>query len=274
MVSPLIESLHLAGFTEAQAGVLIDVFTGIVQTQRTFGYSTPFPAVDADCTLEFTRSFTHQDWIDGESVCQAEESTAEEGFNRRFHNIEDDIDALASEIGKAFLCLAETRASLRALLDEIQAEINRINGDIFRLRQPTTPTPPPFHALPHDIVTPDHVILDPHDVIITEPHHPPPDLHLTPDVHLAPEVHVVHEGPAIHDVTLHGLHEVEPPLRLVPLESMTALTPAMVSRLRANQVTDVNALVATPSTRLAEVLDITLDAAGVLARVARDLLRT
>jgi hypothetical protein len=55
---------------------------------------------------------------------------------------------------------------------------------------------------------------------------------------------------------------------------MTALTPAMVSRLRANQVTDVNALVATPSTRLAEVLDITLDAAGVLARVARDLLRT
>ncbi len=100
------------------------------KSKRVFSYSQPFATTDTDCGAQFARSFVHQDWIDGESVVQAETNTLEEGFNSRFHKIEDDLDALSADIAKAFVCLAEQRAEISKLLGEIRTEINLINGDI------------------------------------------------------------------------------------------------------------------------------------------------
>lgn len=45
-------------------------------------------------------SFAHQDWVDGEDVGQAEQTTGEDGFNTRFHRIESDLDALGSDFAQ------------------------------------------------------------------------------------------------------------------------------------------------------------------------------
>jgi hypothetical protein len=103
--------------------------------KRTFGYSKSFPAADTHCTTDFTRTFDHQDWVDGESVVQAEETSGEEGFNKRFHNIEDDLDALGAEVARAFVCLAEMRTTLSTMLVELRDEINRVNADIYECCQ-------------------------------------------------------------------------------------------------------------------------------------------
>lgn len=95
---------------------------------RVFQYKTSFASAEATCTSQFARSFVHADWVDGADVVQAEQTTGEEGFNLRFHRIEDDLDALAEDVARAFVCLANMRTSLRALLDEIRAEINIINA--------------------------------------------------------------------------------------------------------------------------------------------------
>jgi len=99
--------------------------------KRTFNYATAFPEADTACGSKFTRIFEHQDWVDGESIVQAEKTSAERGFNERFHDIETDIDHVFSEIGKAFACLADMRDRLYHTLNEIRTEINQINSDIF-----------------------------------------------------------------------------------------------------------------------------------------------
>lgn len=51
--------------------------------------------------LEFTRTFTHQDWIDEEDIVQAE---GENGFNGRFHAVEHDFDRIGelfAQVGEA-----------------------------------------------------------------------------------------------------------------------------------------------------------------------------
>jgi hypothetical protein len=100
------------------------------KAKRVFNYVQSFPAVDNDCKPVFARSFQHQDWIDGESVVQASQTTEEEGFNERFHRIENDLDAMHRDVAMAFTCINEMRHDLRNLLDELRGEINRINTDI------------------------------------------------------------------------------------------------------------------------------------------------
>lgn len=111
-------------------------------SQRTFNYASPLSATAPGCGPTFARSFEHRDWVDGESVVQAEETSLEEGFNLRFHAIEDDLDALGADLAQAFVCLAELRGALAVLLQEIRTEINRINKDLHELRSksssPTT----------------------------------------------------------------------------------------------------------------------------------------
>lgn len=106
---------------------IIDVF----ERARVFSYSQPLQQVDAECVTDFARTFQHTDWIDGESVVQAEQTTFEDGFNWRFHRIEDDIDALGADVANAFACVAELRASLFTALNDLRTEINRVNQDVF-----------------------------------------------------------------------------------------------------------------------------------------------
>ncbi len=46
--------------------------------------------------ITFTRQFSHRDWIDNEDVVQAE---GENGFNVRFHAIEDDLNEISTVVG-------------------------------------------------------------------------------------------------------------------------------------------------------------------------------
>src|SRR5262245_22170296 len=105
------------GISRSDAAVLVSgwIFENFGRTARTFNYAQAFAAVEAECVARFARSFQHADWIDGESVVQAETTTVEEGFNLRFHRIETDLDALGADVSRAFACLAEMRRSLRSL---------------------------------------------------------------------------------------------------------------------------------------------------------------
>ena len=105
------------------------------KTKRVFNYSETFASEVEGCEAEFTRSFVHTDWIDGESIVQAEENSIEEGFNSRFHKIEADLDALAGDILKAFGCIADMRGDLADRLTELRTEINKINSDVFECCQ-------------------------------------------------------------------------------------------------------------------------------------------
>jgi hypothetical protein len=114
--------------------------------QRTFNYSTDFPAEDAACIVGFEPQFQHQDWVDGEDVVQAGETPTEAGFNRRFHSIEGDFAAIQQDLARGFQCLAEMRAGLQALLEEVRLELNRLNRDVADLQdkgtKPTFPVSP------------------------------------------------------------------------------------------------------------------------------------
>lgn len=103
---------------------------GYARGGRTFNYATSFPATEAGCVSNFNRTFQHQDWIDGESVVQAEQTTGEDGFNLRFHRIEQDLDRIRDDLRRAFSCLATMRSSLRQILEELKLELNRLNQDV------------------------------------------------------------------------------------------------------------------------------------------------
>lgn len=133
------QKLQEAGVSEVDAGLLVSgwIYQNFGNVQRTFAYAVPFDAVDTNCAAAtFTRSFHHADWVDGESVVQAQQTTGEDGFNFRFHQIEGDIDGLATEVAKLYACAAAMRSELHDRLEEIKAEINRIDGDVYTLQQP------------------------------------------------------------------------------------------------------------------------------------------
>ena len=106
-------------------------------TERSFTYSQSFPPTEPACAPPpFARSFAHRDWTDGESVVQAGATPGgDEGFNARFHKIEDDLDRLGTLTAQAFTCLNSMRASLSRALDEIRSELNRVNADLARLQR-------------------------------------------------------------------------------------------------------------------------------------------
>jgi hypothetical protein len=133
-VNSIYNDLIKGGLTSSDASILVGswIFENFGRSKRVFDYQQKFPAADPDCVAKFARSFTHQDWVDGESVVQAQQTPGEEGFNVRFHQIETDLDAIRADVLKAFSCLATMRANLRSLLDEIRTEVNRINNDVFQ----------------------------------------------------------------------------------------------------------------------------------------------
>lgn len=63
--------------------------------------------------IVYNRAFAHQDWIDNEDVVQAE---GENGFNIRFHAVEDELD----RVGDAF-ALADSEIKKIQRLQFLQA---------------------------------------------------------------------------------------------------------------------------------------------------------
>lgn len=145
-VEAVFDEITKKGVSKADAAVLVGnwIIANAGRGPRIFSYKTDFAATDDDCVPEFVRSFVHRDWVDGEDVVQAEETTGEEGFNLRFHRIEADLDGLARDVATAFVCLSSLRASLHALLEEIRTEVNVINAAVAEISDDRDGRRPPF----------------------------------------------------------------------------------------------------------------------------------
>jgi hypothetical protein len=130
------------GLNQVDAAILVSgwIFENFGKSQRVFGYKQDFDADEPACQAQFNPGFEHLDWIDGESVVQAETTAGEDGFNLRFHRIEADFDAVKDDLQKSFECLADLRRAVHARFEEVKAELNRINADIHKCcNKPTTP---------------------------------------------------------------------------------------------------------------------------------------
>jgi hypothetical protein len=139
------QTVRDAGVADSDAKLLVSnwIYQNYLSLARRFDYVTAFPAAVPDCVPPpFVRSFAHRDWFDGEDLVQAGESADDDGMNKRFHKIEGDLDTLGSQIARLASCMAEMRSNLRMLLDEVAAELNRIDGDIGAMRGSTVIGPP------------------------------------------------------------------------------------------------------------------------------------
>jgi hypothetical protein len=139
------QTIKSAGVSEVDAKLLVSnwIFQNYLTLHRTFSYVTEFSADKPECVpAAFQRTFVHRDWVDGEDLVQATNSANDDGFNTRFHHIEADLDALGKQLATLVGCLADMRHSLRQLLDEIAAELNRIDSDLGALKGPPVWRPP------------------------------------------------------------------------------------------------------------------------------------
>jgi hypothetical protein len=131
--SQLVDEIVNKGVSKYDAAKLINnlVAINLGQSPRHFVFSQPLPTVDpSTCPPTFVRSFSHQDWIDGESVVQAGESADDKGFNWRFNALAADLDALHNDTENLYKCLSLIRGELVAALQNVAAELNRIDADI------------------------------------------------------------------------------------------------------------------------------------------------
>ncbi|MGH6741188.1 MAG: hypothetical protein ACREDY_19560, partial [Bradyrhizobium sp.] len=82
-ISDVMRQIRDTGVGESEASIILGnwlIQQGAHQ-QRVFNYQTDFPATEATCAPTFAPSFHHADWVDGESVVQAQQTAGEEGFN-------------------------------------------------------------------------------------------------------------------------------------------------------------------------------------------------
>ncbi|MFI5924630.1 hypothetical protein ACIA3K_01490 [Micromonospora sp. NPDC051543] len=151
-VTELYEAFTRNGIPASDASVLVSswIYENVGTAKRVFSYAESFPAVEPGCAPPpFARTFAHTDWVDGEDVVQAGQTPGEQGFNERFHRIEHDLDHLGTDLAKAFSCMAAMRVSLRRLLDEIRAEINRLHSTVHENK--IVPGPYTFEQIPNYI---------------------------------------------------------------------------------------------------------------------------
>ena len=77
-ISDVMKSIRDTGVGDSEASIILG--TWLIQQgarqQRVFNYQIDFPAVETDCVETFTPTFHHTDWVDGESVVQAQQSVA------------------------------------------------------------------------------------------------------------------------------------------------------------------------------------------------------
>jgi hypothetical protein len=132
-VSEIYDDFLTTGMSSADAAILAGAYIleTFGKTKRTFSYKQVFAEDEPACTLSFNRTFQHVDWIDGESVVQAEVTPGEEGFNSRFHMIENDFDTVKVDLANTFSCIASMRKEIFKRFEELKTEINRINSDVY-----------------------------------------------------------------------------------------------------------------------------------------------
>ncbi len=129
----LVDEIVNKGVSKYDAAKLVNnlVAINLGQSPRHFVFSQPLPTTDpATCPPSFAQSFSHQDWIDGESVVEAGESADDKGFNWRFNALAADLEALHIDALNMYQCLITLRVELVAALNDVAAELNRIDTDI------------------------------------------------------------------------------------------------------------------------------------------------
>lgn len=132
----LVSGLLSKGVDKYDALRLINnlVAVNLGQSPRHFTFSSALPTSDpSPCAPTFTRTFSHQDWVDGESTVQAGESADDKGFNWRFNALAADIDALHADTQHLYQCLTTLRGALVQALQDVAAELNRIDSDLAGL---------------------------------------------------------------------------------------------------------------------------------------------
>jgi len=141
---PIMEEILNKGINKYDAAKLVNnlIAINLGQAPRRFNFSSPLPTPTATCTPTFVRQFSHQDWVDGESVVQASESADDKGFNWRFNAISGDLDNLHADTKTLFTCLDNLRAALVHALEDVAAELNRIDTDLAGLGTRVLPQTP------------------------------------------------------------------------------------------------------------------------------------
>lgn len=142
--APIMDEIVAKGINKYDAAALINnlIAINLGQAPRHFSFSQALPAASDVCTPKFAREFSHQDWVDGESVVQASESADDKGFNWRFNAIVDDLDHLNADTKTLFSCLNNLRAALVQALQDVAAELNRIDTDLAGLSPRVKPETP------------------------------------------------------------------------------------------------------------------------------------
>jgi hypothetical protein len=139
LISKLADEVSVGNLTKLEINTKLQDFlleqgtfvVGTLKQARVFNYTAPVAGSDPNCSTNFVPTFHHEDWIDGESVVQAEQTTFEDGFNIRFHQIESDIETLGADLVRSFLCIETLRTAVHTSLNELRTEINKINKEVF-----------------------------------------------------------------------------------------------------------------------------------------------
>jgi hypothetical protein len=129
----VVDQIVNQGVNKYDAAKLVNnlIAVNLNQAPRQFEFTEPLPTTDPpNCPPTFVRSFSHQDWVDGESVVQAGESADDKGFNWRFNALATDLDALHNDTENLYKCLVAIRMELASALQDVAAELNRIDADI------------------------------------------------------------------------------------------------------------------------------------------------
>ena len=141
----LVDQLLAKGIAKVDAARLVNnlVAVNLGQSPRHFVFSSALPTTDPPaCAPTFVRSFSHQDWVDGESVVQASESADDKGFNWRLNAIAADLDALHADAVRMSGCMSTLRQTLVQALQDVAAELNRLDSDVAGLTLKVPPVTP------------------------------------------------------------------------------------------------------------------------------------
>lgn len=136
--STIASSLEDAGIRRDRIAELLGhIFVGSAggSPPPPFRFDTEVEEEDPDCESSYDPTFQHADWQDGASRVQAGMTPEELGFNARFHQIEDEFDAIAEQLRSLAGCVAEVRTDLHGVVDELEAKISDLERQVHRLRE-------------------------------------------------------------------------------------------------------------------------------------------
>jgi hypothetical protein len=142
--APIMDEVLNKGLNKYDAAKLVNnlIAVNLGQSPRHFTFSSALPTANGTPKPSFGGEFSHQDWIDGESVVQASESADDKGFNWRFNTIHDDLGHLNADTGTLAMYLDSLRSAFVQALQDVAAELNRIDSDIAGLGTRVLPQTP------------------------------------------------------------------------------------------------------------------------------------